>query len=290
MSATQEQLDALAKLRQLVDHIHTTWQGWHDATPAKASVAQTIVRKDMVKLALEMGWTANDQPFVDCAITVPHMQMSTDLVAHKRFSLKTETAKLAAKIFAFVTVNFPSIDAKLAVFALRQLQLRNEIATLQTLQAAFGGKMDSYMEYKTMMLPGGPKIHASIAGPNDLNLNLNHLSNNQVHAITKLIADADRLPTFPHPSETLTVDDQGAISCTDIMVGTDWEDPESWPRKKRIYTIRWMLAEEEWRASATIANVEYVLLTVMGTTFPSDDCFAEAAAALERRLNIRLGE
>jgi hypothetical protein len=80
------------------------------------------------------------------------------------------------------------------------------------------------------------------------------------------------------------VDDLGIVYCVDAMVGKDLETG-----RKRVYKIVWKLEADEWDALANIDHEDVIILTKCGTTFPSEDDFADAAAHLERHLGIRIG-
>lgn len=69
------------------------------------------------------------------------------------------------------------------------------------------------------------------------------------------------------------------------MIGASIEYPDD----TRVYTILWQLEGQEWKAYANVDGEEKYLLSTADVTFPSDDDFAEAAANLERYLEIRIG-
>ena len=116
-------------------------------------------------------------------------------------------------------------------------------------------------------------------------MKLRHLANHQVLAIAKALNAKEPPLTFPHPSETLKVDELGIVYCTDTMVGASLEYPD----EEHLYTIKWQLDGDEWTAFANVDGEQKYLLSTAGVTFPSDDDFAEAAANLERHLDIRIG-
>lgn len=160
-----------------------------------------------------------------------------------------------------------------------------ESETLRKVWELLGGNKPTYTGYLREFGPG-PDITIAREGHNSMVMKLRHLANHEVLAIAKALNTKPEPLIFPHPSETLKVDELGFIYCTDTMVGASVEYPD----EQHLYTIKWQLQDGEWKATANVAGWEQYLLSTADATFPSDDNFGEAAANLERHLDIRIGD
>ena len=130
-----------------------------------------------------------------------------------------------------------------------------ESETLRKVWELLGGNKPTYTHFKREYA-AGPDIAIAREGRNLIDMKLRHLANHQVLAIAKALNTQEPPLTFPHPSETLKVDELGIVYCTDTMVGASLEYPD----EQHLYTIKWQLDGDEWTAFANVDGEQKYLL------------------------------
>ena len=272
------------KFTAIVDYFLATNPDWERADIAGQFPSRARLRKGHVQLDLELHMGKGGNGNLTYSYTTPHITGSRVLNRSSVLQLKPKVEAIVAKLVTGYAASLFHIDTALRIFERDVKNCQPESETLHKVWELLGGDKPTYSHFKREYT-AGPDIFIGRKGRNLMEMRLNDLANHQVLAIAKALNTEPPPITFPHPSETLKVDDLGFVYCIDTMIGATLEYPDD----MRLYTIKWQLDGEDWTATANVDGKEKYLLNSPGVTFPSDDAFAEAAANLERHLEIRIG-
>lgn len=272
------------KFRAVVDHFSATNPDWQPDDIPGSPRSRARFRRGRVQLDLELHMGKSGNGNLTYSYTTPHINSGRVLARSAILQLKPKVEAIVTKLVEAYAVALPNIDTALRMYERDVKNCQAESETLRKVWELLGGTKPSYTHFKREYA-AGPDIEIAREGRNLMGMKLSHLANHQVLAIAKTLGDKEPPLTFPHPSETLQVDELGIVYCTDTMVGASIEYPDD----TRVYTIKWRLEDNEWNAYANVDGQEKYMLTTANVTFPSDDNFAEAAANLERHLEIRIG-
>lgn len=273
------------KFRTVVDHFSATNPDWQPDDIPGSPRSRARFRRGRVQLDLELHMGKSGNGNLTYSYTTPHINSGRVLNRSAILQLKPKVEAIVTKLVEAYAVTLPNIDTALRMYERDVKNCQAESETLRKVWEMLGGNKPSYTHFKREYM-AGPDIEIAREGRNLIGMKLSHLANHQVLAIAKALNTEPPPITFPHPSETLKVDDLGFVYCIDTMIGATLEYPDD----MRLYTIKWQLDGEDWTATANVDGKEKYLLNSPGVTFPSDDAFAEAAANLERHLDIRIGD
>ena len=264
------------KFTAIVDRFLATNPDWQpDDIPGQLR-SRARFRKGHLQLDLELHMGS---------YTTPHITGGRVINRSAVLQLKPKVEAIVTKLVEAYALAMPKIDYTLRMFERDIKDCQPEAETLRKVWELLGGDKPSHSHFKRTSA-AGPDIFIGRKGRNLMEMRLSDLSNHQVLAIARALNTEPPPITFPHPSETIKVDELGFLCCTDTMIGATLEYPD----EMRLYTIKWRLDGDDWVATANVDGEEKYLLTTATTTFPSDDNFAEAAANLERHLEIRIGD
>lgn len=271
------------KFRTVVDHFSATNPDWQPDDIPGSPRSRARFRRGRVQLDLELHMGKSGNGNLTYSYTTPHINSGRVLNRSAILQLKPKVEAIVTKLVEAYAVTLPNIDTALRMYERDVKNCQAESETLRKVWEMLGGNKPSYTHFKREYM-AGPDIEIAREGRNLIGMKLSHLANHQVLAIAKALNTQEPPLTFPHPRETLTVDELGFVCCTDTMVGSSLEYPDD----TRVYTIKWQLESDEWTAYANVDGEEKCLLITANVTFPSDDNFAEAAANLERHLEIKI--
>jgi len=280
---SNEEIKGADTFAQVVERYRTMWADWELVDTPGDHPTHAILRKGLVQVNLNLQ--TRKMPVLSCTIDIPNLSGTRTTIGGKVIPMDRSVTDITAKVFGLVAEKIAKANDEIAALTELVMNYRVETETLHQVWHMLGGTKPTYTYFhRTGSRNDEASIGISATGRNRFDLDAHNLTNRQVLEIAKILCQDEAALTFPHPSETLKVDELGIIYCVDTMVGADLEIGT-----KRIYKVVWKLEDDEWDAVANVDDEDIVILSKCGSTFPGDEDFAAAAANLERKLDIRIG-
>jgi hypothetical protein len=284
----EESQDAMtAKFAAVVGRVLDAWPDWQAVDWPGLHPRLAVLRHGLVEMTLRV-LPERQSAQLNYTVCVPSLGGDQTTLCDRNISLRYSVAAVAGKLMGAIADALPQAQARLADYVGLVKRFRHETATLHTVWQLLGGAKPSYTFYHCSAGScGAAEIGVSVQECNRFNLDARNLTNREVLAIAQLLAARAFQPVAPHPRDTLKVNELGIVYCVDVVTAPAQLIHSGRPNSLRPYAIIWKLEDDEWNAYAQLDHTERHILTHCGSSFPTDDAFAEAAATLAGHLAAR---